>query len=80
MNKVADCVPGGDNRLAVVVRSYDNTHLQCLIGPIPSLAECLTIGLDSQLSFQSKSVPICAVFGVVGHASGTIAFLNVSYS
>lgn len=63
MNKKADCVPGGDNKLAVVVQSSDNAQVQCLRGPAPPLQKCNLVRTSMPATIERQS------FGSIGDTS-----------
>lgn len=59
-NGKANCVSGGDNKLAVVVQSADNANVQCLGGPAPHYEDCFLIVHSMVATMQRQT------FGSIG--------------
>ena len=60
MNKNANCVLGGDNKLAIIVQSSDNAQVQCMRGPALPLQKCNLVRTRIPATVERQS------FGSIG--------------
>lgn len=63
MNNNANCVLGGDNKLAIIVQSSDNAQVQCMRGPAPPLHKCDLVRTSMPATMNRQS------FGSIGDTS-----------
>ena len=60
MDRKSNGVSGGDNNLAVVVKSSDNANVQCMGGPAPAYVPCNTVAHTMLASMKRQT------FGSIG--------------